>query len=198
MRRVFVLTLLASTVLLASGFARGPTFLDRPLDAWMSDLSDPNPEVRRGAAFALGKIGAEDADPQEVVDALTHSLHDKEAAVRDFAASALGDLLDAFPEGRQLFWAKTGPALQKELKQDNDPRLAVVRLSPWERSVPKRRRPETTLSPLQRTLRPSCVKTPPGARQAGQGGRLGRRRAAGRSSPRRRPIGAPRCAARAG
>jgi HEAT repeat protein len=118
-----LLSLAASAIILSSTSARGPTFLDRPVDAWLSDLSDLNPEARRSAAFALGKIGAEDSDPRNVVEALTHCLSDKNAAVRDFAASGLGDLLTALPRGRQPFWAKTGTALQKALKEDDDPRV---------------------------------------------------------------------------
>ena len=52
-----------------------------------------------GAAFALGKIGAEDSDPRNVVGSAHDSLRDKDPVVRDFAASALGDLLTAFPGG---------------------------------------------------------------------------------------------------
>jgi len=89
----------------------------------MSELSDPNPELRRGAAFALGKIGADDADPRNVAEALTHSLRDKDAAVRDFAASGLGDLLTALNDRNRPFWAKTGAALQKALKEDDEPRV---------------------------------------------------------------------------
>jgi HEAT repeat protein len=89
----------------------------------MSDLTDPNPEVRRGAAFALGKIGAEGGDARNVVEALTHSLRDKDPAVRDFAASGLGDLLTALKDQGQPFWTKTGAALRKALKEDDNPRV---------------------------------------------------------------------------
>ncbi len=121
LRVLLSLTICAFNMPAAS--ARGPTFLDRPLDAWLADLSAPNPEARRGAAFALGKIGAEDSDPGEVVRELTHSITDKDPAVRDFAASALGDLITALPGGRQPFWANTGAALRKALKEDDQPRV---------------------------------------------------------------------------
>jgi HEAT repeat protein len=119
----FLLTLAASAFFIPSAIGRGPSFLDRPLKDWMSDLSDANPELRRGAAFALGKIGADDADPRNVVDALTHSLRDKDPAVRDFAASGLGDLLTALNDRNRPFWAKTGAALQLALKEDDEPRV---------------------------------------------------------------------------
>jgi HEAT repeat protein len=123
MCRAFLLTLAASAVFVTSAVGRGPTFLDRPLEKWLSDLSDPNPEVRRGAAFALGKIGAENGAARDVVEALTHSLTDKDAAVRDFAASGLGDLLTALNNRGQPFWEKTGAALRKTLKEDDNPRV---------------------------------------------------------------------------
>jgi HEAT repeat protein len=121
--RFFLLTLAVAALFITSAMGRGPMFLDRPVEAWISDLSDANPEVRRGAAFALGKIGAEDSDPGNVVKELTHSLGDKDAVVRDFAASGLGDLLTSLGGRRQPFWAKTGTALQKKLKEDDEPRV---------------------------------------------------------------------------
>jgi HEAT repeat protein len=122
MRHAFLL-LLSAAAFVPSANARGPTFLDRPPEAWMADLLNPNAEARRSAAFALGKIGAEDSDPRSVVEALTLSLRDEDSAVRDFAASGLGDLLTALPGRRQPFWTKTGAALQKALKEDDDPRV---------------------------------------------------------------------------
>jgi HEAT repeat protein len=122
MRRT-LLIILSVAAFIPSASARGPMFLDRPTEAWLADLSDLNPEARRGAAFALGKVGAEDSDPRTIVEALTHSLRDKDPVVRDFAASGLGDLLTALPGGRERFWAKAGPALQKALKEDDQPRV---------------------------------------------------------------------------
>ena len=121
--QVFALALAVSAVFTASVVGRGPMFLDRPLDAWLADLSDSSPEVRRGAAFALGKIGAEDGDPAGAVEALTHSLGDKDSTVRDFAASGLGELLTGLKDLNQPYWAKTGVSLQKTLKEDQDPRV---------------------------------------------------------------------------
>ena len=103
MRRAFVLILVAAAVPAARG--QGPKFLDRPMGDWVQDLSDADPEVRRGAAFALGKIGGEGGSAQ-AVDALTHALDDRDATVRDFAASGLGDVLTALGDGGASYWAR--------------------------------------------------------------------------------------------
>src|SRR5437763_16812418 len=93
MRRA-LLTLAASAVLAASASGQGTSFLGRPMNDWVNDLSDSKPEVRRAAAFALGKIGAE-ADSQRIIDALARGVADRDRDVRDFSASGLGDVLSA-------------------------------------------------------------------------------------------------------
>jgi HEAT repeat protein len=119
MRRALLLTVFTLLALsTAAPVVWGQSFLGRPMKTWMADLSDSNPEVRRGAAFALGKIGAE-GDTQKVVAALTHSLADKDSVVRDFAASGLGDLLTALDQQSPAYWDKTGPALRKALTDDD-------------------------------------------------------------------------------
>ena len=115
MRRTLLLTLILAA---APSASFGQSFLGRPMSAWMADLTDSSPEARRGAAFALGKIGAE-GNSQKVIDALTHSLADRDSVVRDYAASGLGDLLTALDQQSAIYWTKTGPALQKALKDDD-------------------------------------------------------------------------------
>jgi HEAT repeat protein len=115
MRRTLLLTLVLAAIPSASF---GQSFLGRPMQTWLTDLSDSNAEVRRGAAFALGKIGSE-GNSQKVIDALTHSLADRDSVVRDYAASGLGDVLTILDQQAPLYWSKTGPALQKALKDDN-------------------------------------------------------------------------------
>ncbi len=114
MRRAVLMTLVASAAL---GAAHGQTFLNRPTADWLNDLNDPNVDVRRGAAFALGKIGAE-GDTAKVVDALTRRLSDahEDAVVKDFAASGLGDVMTALGPQSVAYWAHAGPALQQALK----------------------------------------------------------------------------------
>ena len=116
MRRVLLLTLVASAALAAPA-AHAQTFLNRPMIDWLNDLNDPNVDVRRGAAFALGKIGAE-GDPVKVVDALTRRLGNssEDAAVKEIAASGLGDVMTALGPKSIAYWAKAGPVLQQALK----------------------------------------------------------------------------------
>ena len=119
MRRAFVLILVAAAVPAVHG--QGPRFLDRPMGDWVKDLSNADPEVRRGAAFALGKIGGEGGSAR-AVEALTRALDDKDATVRDFAASGLGDMLTALSDGGASYSGATGKALRAALK-DGQPRV---------------------------------------------------------------------------
>ena len=121
MRHALLLTLLTAAALSASTAAQEPSFLNRLMGDWINDLSDKDPEVRRGAAFALGKIGAE-GDSVQVVSKLTAALGDGDAAVRDFAASGLGDVLMGLGKPGRDYWAQTGPALRTALK-DEQPRV---------------------------------------------------------------------------
>lgn len=119
MRHAFLLICMASAVFAAPA-ARGQKFLDRSMNDWMNDLKQGAPEARRSAAFALGKLG--EGAPEFVIDALTHSLRDKDAVVRDFAASSLGDVLTALGDQARPYWDKVGPVLQEALK-DEAPRV---------------------------------------------------------------------------
>jgi len=97
---------LAGIVLALSGgdAARAePTFLDKPLSAWIKDLAAPDAKQRRNAAFAIGKIGP-DATP--AVPRLARALADADPRVIDAAAFALGEIgppaKDALPALVQL------------------------------------------------------------------------------------------------
>ena len=118
MRRALLFALAASVVLAPA--AHGQTFLNRSVNDWMNDLGPKNPpEVRRSAAFALGKIGAE-AAPTRVLDALTKSLSDdNDATVRNCAAFGVADVMTALHGQGLTYWARTGPILQQALKDKN-------------------------------------------------------------------------------
>lgn len=108
--------LLAAVLLLGAVLpARaGTDFLGKSAARWEKELADPKPEVRRGAAFALGKCGAASAVP-----ALVRALDDADAAVRDTAAYALGEIA-AERKDRALLWRDAGGALRKVLAGDKD------------------------------------------------------------------------------
>jgi HEAT repeat protein len=96
--------------------ARADTyFLDKSAGAWMKELSDPKPEVRRGAAFALGKCGLANTVP-----ALVGALSDPDAGVRDAAAYALGEI--AAERKDPALWREAGEALRKMLREEKDSR----------------------------------------------------------------------------
>jgi HEAT repeat protein len=115
-------TALALLVLcaLADGAARGQSFLGKRLQEWMAGLDNSDAAVRRSAAFALGKMGA---DGYLAVSRLARRLgSDKDAGVREAAAAALGDVAAALRGGGRGLWDDAGPALQKALN-DDDPRV---------------------------------------------------------------------------
>ncbi|HVS37798.1 MAG TPA: HEAT repeat domain-containing protein, partial [Gemmataceae bacterium] len=118
MRRAFLHILAASAVLaIIAPPAHGQSFLNRSIHDWLNDLNAKNPpDVRRSATFALGKIGAE-GDAGRVLDALLKSLHDDaDAAVRDGAAYAVGDMMTELGDSGQIYWARADAPLQEALK----------------------------------------------------------------------------------
>ena len=132
MRRAVLMTLVASAAL---GAAHGQTFLNRPTADWLNDLNDPNVDVRRGAAFALGKIGAE-GDTAKVVDALTRRLSDahEDAVVKDFAASGLGDVMTALGPRSGAYWRTPAPPCNRPSKTRRRPSAAAPPTA-WARSA---------------------------------------------------------------
>ena len=101
--------------------AQSATFLDRRLNDWLHDLSDPNPAVRRGAAFAVGRMGP--AGAPAAGDLVVCLKGDAEPAVRDMAAAALGDVVLALRGADGGVWVQAGQTLRKSLAEDPDPRV---------------------------------------------------------------------------
>jgi HEAT repeat protein len=90
-------------------------FLGKPPAAWLKQLTDPRPDVRRGAAFALGKCGSAGAVPD-----LVRALRDGDAGVRDAAAFALGEIAAERPESPP--WDSAGGPLRQMLSEEKDAR----------------------------------------------------------------------------
>ena len=80
------------------------------MDALVKVLTDPDPQTRRKAAFALRQIGAD----KKTLPALTQALQDSEWLVRFYAVEALGSL------GPQA--APAAAALQR-LARDESPEI---------------------------------------------------------------------------
>ena len=101
-----LLSLLAVvSIAVPSLHAQDDHFLGRPAAAWRQELADAKPAVRRGAAFALGRLGGEALG---TLPDLTLCLQkDADASVRDMAAAALGDIVRDVP-GSRAFWDETG------------------------------------------------------------------------------------------
>jgi HEAT repeat protein len=67
-----------------------PIIDGRPLQAWVKDLSDSNPDVRRPAVETLGNNGKTFPRADKVASALSKLLHDPDDQVRAAAVTALG------------------------------------------------------------------------------------------------------------
>lgn len=119
MGRIFpaMLLLVISPSLLG---AQTPRFLARSTNEWIKDLGAAQPSVRRGAAFALGRMGV---NALHAIPVLVRRLEtDKDAGVREMAATALGDIVKTMINGRG-HWDEVGPALMQALADTKDPRV---------------------------------------------------------------------------
>src|SRR6516164_2331190 len=84
-------------------------FLGKPLNRWIAELGSKDSRVRRNAAYALGKSGAQAV---AAVPRLIKKLKDPEAAVREAVAQALGEI--GLLGGEEMI-----PALTEALASDN-------------------------------------------------------------------------------
>jgi HEAT repeat protein len=109
-----VAALLAVSLLAFALPARAETdFLGKKSADWLKELSDPKSEVRRGAAFALGKCGAAGAVPQ-----LLRALDDADAQVREAAAYSIGEI--AAERKDPTLWRTAGSRLRKLLAEEKE------------------------------------------------------------------------------
>src|SRR5437764_6898233 len=101
MRTLTILTVLA---LVSPTMAQ--SFLGKRESAWLKELQDGQDKERRSAAFALGKVGPVS---NSALAALVAVLKDNDAAVRDAAAYALGEIAEARDADR--VWQRAGQEL---------------------------------------------------------------------------------------
>ena len=116
MRRI-VLLAVCGAVLTPASRGPGPAFLGRPAGDWTRDLSDAKPDVRRSAAFALGRIGR---GALAATSELTKCLQDADAGVRASAAEAIGDIVSSPQGGGSGLRDAAGTALADALSGDTD------------------------------------------------------------------------------
>lgn len=87
---LFPVLMALSFCLLASSASAQQKFLNKTADAWETELGHSDAKTRRNAAFALGKLGS---SANSAVPRLKRALkEDKDGAVRDAAAWALGEI----------------------------------------------------------------------------------------------------------
>jgi HEAT repeat protein len=87
-----IVSLLGAALVLVAGAsaARGQEFLGKKLDEWANELDGSRPApVRRGAAFALGKMGVA---AESELGRLVKALGDSDPSVREAAAFAIGEI----------------------------------------------------------------------------------------------------------
>jgi HEAT repeat protein len=138
--------------------AQAPSFLNKSADHWLRALKAPRAALRRSAAFALGRLGD---DAYMAVEDLARCLrNDRDAGVRDMAASAVGEIVhDLVARGLEVQsrWDQAGDALERALK-DANPRVrrsAAYALGTFGRVA------DTAVPALKRALRDDH----PGVRQ---------------------------------
>src|SRR5437764_14475808 len=109
--------LLAAAVVCAAAApasAQATKFLGKDRADWAKELGDASPAVRRGAAFALGKIGNE-----REAERLARALRDDDATVRAAAATALGDIVVRPGQGTGNSWRAAAPEPKRLLERDD-------------------------------------------------------------------------------
>lgn len=126
-RRPGVLPLVLAAAVVAGcggGEPQGPVLAGgREVKAWVKDLHDPNPRVRRQAVMKLGNVGDADAS---VAEGLLEALGDSDVLVRRDAILAAAKLRTPPPAIREKLDAMS--------RTDRDPRAremagkAIVRL----------------------------------------------------------------------
>ncbi len=135
MRSTTAMVNLAFLILLvgpATVFGQTGNFLGRTGTDWARQLTADNSDVgqRRGAAFALGRLGA---DAEFYLPKLLHrAQNDANPGVRETAAMALGDVILAVEQRFRLqkereqlpatpeHWDKLGPALVERIGQEKN------------------------------------------------------------------------------
>jgi HEAT repeat protein len=114
--------LVTLALLVSASHAQQGDYLGKSLAAWANDLASNDPSVRRGAVFALGKMGSSADD--HLAQVLKILREDKEKSVREAAAFAAGEIGKG--SDRAAGQADLVPTLAKALTGDQD---ALVRRS---------------------------------------------------------------------
>src|SRR5579884_1292044 len=120
MRRSLLVALALGLGVATPALAQVKTFLGKSQTRWIDELRDSRSQVRRSAAFALGKLGD---DAYLALSPLKQVLiADKDGSVREMAAVALGDIVMQLHAGPKT-WEDLGGTLERVLGEDPDLRV---------------------------------------------------------------------------
>lgn len=120
MSRHLIAALALSLCLLGRSWGQA-RFLGQPPSVWAKQLEDKEPNKRRSAAFALGRIGG---DAQRYLGRLLeHIQNDDNPAVREMAAVSLGDIIVGQMDFGPVYWPDLGQALTERLDKETDPKV---------------------------------------------------------------------------
>jgi HEAT repeat protein len=172
-------TLLAAGLLAGALFVRPggasaqeARFLGKSLSKWIEQLEkSPKAGQRRSAAFALGRLGD---DAALAIPELARRVRlDKEASVRDMAATALGEIVLDYQGEPFTLWGRIGTTLKKALG-DRDPRVrrsaayGLGALAKVTRAAADRERPHPRLraTPAGDALKKAAGEVGPALREA--------------------------------
>lgn len=151
------------------------SFLDQSMAQWRQGLQSKDPVVRRSSAFALGRLGILASFTVDDLDRLLRD--DRDPAVREMAARAIGDIvltMRHFAPKRE--WDVVGKTLQAAPRRRRAAaRPAGRRLLRWAVSVHSPPRPCRRCARRCATRPPRCGKTPPGRSAASSPAPIGRR-----------------------
>lgn len=111
-----VLGVLSVILILSAGPSPAQEFLRKSAAEWVRELESSSTPARRGAAFALGKMGL---DGFPAVPDLVKALRDRDPGVREGAAFALGEIGTALGNRGGGAWTDAGPGLLRVLSDTN-------------------------------------------------------------------------------
>jgi len=122
MLRHLITSLVISLCLLGPSQGWGQSrFLGQPPATWAKQLEDKEPNKRRSAAFALGRIGG---DAQRFLGRLLeHIQNDIHPGVREMAAVSLGDIIVGQKDFGPVYWPELGPVLTERLDKETDSKV---------------------------------------------------------------------------
>jgi len=104
---------------LTAGYGQEKTFLGKTSAQWAANLTSADAASKRGAAFALGKLGY--SGSVYIPQLLQLVQTDPDPTVKDVAANAVGEICKATPGFPPESWPTIVEAMNQALSKDADP-----------------------------------------------------------------------------